>query len=512
MICKSIPQYQVLIFLSKPHAEMKYITTSLLCLCLAASLFVSCKKNDSKEKPEPVKNPPGVTDFTATGTFNDTVTITGTNFSTKIESIEVKFGEAKAEVISTTTGKILVRVPENIKSAKSKITVTVEGVAVASNSEFTLKKPKIMKSPEFAKLDSIIVLEVKNFHPNAALNKLSIDGKEISNAEFLPGLVKFKIPKGYYPENIATLKFTMLDYETEQKIPVKRDMWKLLAASFPIVPKNDFVTKYSFVINNNAYVISSGLIKSATRVWKFNTDFYDWVKVGDSTFNLYEGAGVVNTSTHAYLFTLNKLIRYNPATNEWTPLKNAPTSIINPAMFVVGNSLFIGLGNGDPSDSRNSDFYRYDISSDNWTKISPYPVRNSDTQYHNPIAFVINDLAYVGNGSYKEIQENFFSYNAVSDKWNKVQDYPITTTSGNSFSWAGKGYSLGGFTYYDKEKKENSKLIYQYNPLDNKWTKHSILEEDDLTPVDSFFSFIVDGKVYVGTRQNKIYVANLEDL
>ncbi len=488
---------------------MKPVLNSLLCLCLAACLFVSCTKDKPKEQPQPVKNPPGVTEFTLTGTFNEDITITGTNFGTKKELIEVKFGDAKAEVISSTSEKIIVKVPESIKSSKSKITVTVEGLTVVSASEFTLKKPEINKTPEFAKLDSVVTFEVKNFHPQAAQNKIFIGGKEITNAEFLPGSVKFKIPKGSYPDNTATLKFKMLDYEVEKKISVKRDIWKLTGIPIPTSWTPDYFTRHTFVIDNKAYVIAGHDIPD---VWMLNKDLLAWEKVGrptgDNAFYFGEG-GLVYNSTHAYLLSWEwdrKFVRYNPKTNEWIFLKDPPVPFTNPAMFIFGNSIFVGLGGEWPI----RHFYRYDIGTDTWAAISPYPGKDLDGI---PFAFVIGDLAYVGAGSSRKDQDQVFSYNAVTDKWSEVQNFPIETRSGNSFSWAGKGYVWGRNPGDEGYLRDGySRSVYQFNPTDNKWVKHSMLEEGYLLSLESLFTFILNGKVYVGTTQNGIHVANLDDL
>ncbi len=484
---------------------MKTITTSLLSLCLAASLFISCKKDKEKPKPEPqqepVKNLPDINDFTPTGTFKDTVTITGTYFSTKIESIEVKFGDAKAEVLSSTTSKIIVRVPENVKNSQSEITVAVGGLVVASNSQFILKKPEITKMPEFAKLDSVTTFAVKNFHPNSGQNKVLVNGNQVATAEFLPGLVKLKIPKGSYPDNIATIDFKMLDYRIEKKIPIKRDIWKLLPSLLPL--NNGIIN--SFVIDNTAYLLTRDF--EGTIIYKFNSSDFSWQKLEKP----FRRSGVVTaTSTHAYLFYGNTLVEYNPNTNEWVLKKEAPFSIEEPAIFSVGNSLYVGLGDDTHSGSSNYDFYRYDIDKDTWNQVSSYPAQDEEFKRMHPTAFVINDIAYVAKEADYRTRKDFFTYNYLTDTWIGIQDSPTAFQAADSFTWNGKGYVAGAD---NNASPDFPNYIYQYSPAADKWIEHS-------SPGGPYiyieFLFVVDGKAFAGLYngnddQFKLYAADLND-
>ncbi|MEC7264555.1 MAG: IPT/TIG domain-containing protein, partial [Bacteroidota bacterium] len=106
----------------------------VLLFTIAFVLIWSCGKDDD---PKPMDTMPTIIDFNpASGPVGTQITIHGTHFSATPAENEVKFGNVAANVAIATSTKIIVTVPEG--AITSKISVTVEGETVTSDSEFTV--------------------------------------------------------------------------------------------------------------------------------------------------------------------------------------------------------------------------------------------------------------------------------------------------------------------------------------------------------------------------------------
>ena len=73
------------------------------------------------------------------GTFNDTVTITGSNFSHEKVFNHVHFNEFEAKIISSSTSEIKCLVPEKLINEINQIRITSDGNTIQFNKDFILK-------------------------------------------------------------------------------------------------------------------------------------------------------------------------------------------------------------------------------------------------------------------------------------------------------------------------------------------------------------------------------------
>jgi hypothetical protein len=82
---------------------------------------------------------PVITGFSpASARRNETVTITGNNFSQDLNRLKVLFGSTAATIISATPESIVCMVPHNLQTQQSKITVQLAGQSISSTTNFTL--------------------------------------------------------------------------------------------------------------------------------------------------------------------------------------------------------------------------------------------------------------------------------------------------------------------------------------------------------------------------------------
>ncbi|WP_196988945.1 Kelch repeat-containing protein [Panacibacter microcysteis] len=100
----------------------------------------------------------------------------------------------------------------------------------------------------------------------------------------------------------------------------------------------------------------------------------------------------------------------------------------------------------------------------NWIKRSTFEgVARSEA-----VAFVINDLAYVGTGyDGEERLQDFWSYNAALNSWEQKATFPgVARSSAAGFSTGTNGYIATGYDGTNKLKD-----CWQYNATSNEWVQ-----------------------------------------
>lgn len=161
---------------------------------------------------------------------------------------------------------------------------------------------------------------------------------------------------------------------------------------------------------------------------------------------------------------LNDLWEYDPDTDTWTELASCPcVGRSHPAMVMVGDKIYVGLGEGEFGDLK--DWWEYDISTDTWTEKTEFP----STERHHPYYFGIGDYAYVGFGHHtSSIFNDFYRYDPETDTWLALNDFPDQgRVAGTQFSYNGRGYILSG------QGEDHSNLptgeFWEYDPNTDEW-------------------------------------------
>jgi hypothetical protein len=125
---------------------------------------------------------PVITDFDKkSGTWGDTITITGKNFRYKKEEVRVQLGDLYISVLSSTDTTIKIIVPFSFysNSEKTNIRVTIEGNTATSTDQFTYLKPQITSiHPLLGTFNDTIEITGNNFSisRDTNVNKISFNG------------------------------------------------------------------------------------------------------------------------------------------------------------------------------------------------------------------------------------------------------------------------------------------------------------------------------------------------
>src|SRR5690606_4342612 len=112
-------------------------------------------------------------------TFRDTMTITGEHFDSRLGKNVVKFGNVTAEIISSTRHELKVKIPDDIASSQSAISVISMLHESSSDSKFILKKPELNWFPSSGYAHEKVKLKGKNFHPVPHKNVVFCEGIKV---------------------------------------------------------------------------------------------------------------------------------------------------------------------------------------------------------------------------------------------------------------------------------------------------------------------------------------------
>jgi hypothetical protein len=173
---------------------------------------------------------------------------------------------------------------------------------------------------------------------------------------------------------------------------------------------------------------------------------------------------------------LNTVEEYDPATDTWTSRSSMPTARYSFATIVCQNRIYCLGGNtyrpkyGSPTTT--DAFEVYDPQTNNWTKMTPMPTKNS-------LDAVISyeDKIYFFGGGLNQV------YDTVSDTWENKTSMPTARKGLITNVVDDKFYVMG----------DGTNITEVYDPATDSWaTKASMPEAVYGSP-----SSVIDGKIYV---------------
>src|SRR6185312_10531327 len=127
----------------------------------------------------------------------------------------------------------------------------------------------------------------------------------------------------------------------------------------------------------------------------------------------------------------------------WTQKANFPGAARYYAVgFSIGHYGFIGCGT-DANNSYN-DFYKWDQTTNNWTKMVNYPGAGYE---YSPVAFSIEGKGYVGLGWGGTGENDFWRFDTITNNWTRMASFPGSgRDDANWFVIGHKAYIISGST------------------------------------------------------------------
>lgn len=177
-----------------------------------------------------------------------------------------------------------------------------------------------------------------------------------------------------------------------------------------------------------------------------------------------------------------KLFKYNPATNAWTPVANAPSGILfqDTDTFLIGHKCYF-------MDLYTGNIHEYDADLDQWSLRAPFPGGPN----FSFAAFSINGFGYI------KINNQLWKYNPTLDQWNLESTFPgLAELSSIRFVQNDKAYLVCG---YDGIHTNVVKETWEYDPATNSWLQ---LEDFIGTARRYSTSFTIGNRCFFGTGTN----------
>ncbi|GGH14248.1 Kelch repeat-containing protein [Mucilaginibacter phyllosphaerae] len=284
------------------------------------------------------------------------------------------------------------------------------------------------------------------------------------------------------------------------------------STDFEGVPRNGAI---GFTISDFAYVGTGYDGDDRLKdMWKFDPDKKTWFKLADFPGKARSNAVAFSINDKGYVGcgydgddALKDFWEYNPATDTWRQIADFPTTQgrYDAVAFAVGSKGYVGTGK-DNDDKDQQDFYSYDAGSNQWQKINSIGIKRSGA-----FALVINGVAYVGggtnNGSYAS---EFYMFDQQSGAWvekkdlNRADDddndddsddddYNISRENTMAFAIADKGYITCGQSSGAKND------TWRYDVNKDLWTEVDAFEGANR---EYGVAFSLKGLGYVTTGNN----------
>lgn len=172
---------------------------------------------------------------------------------------------------------------------------------------------------------------------------------------------------------------------------------------------------------------------------------------------------------------------------EWfrsTVFQGEPVS--GAANFVVGNEEFV-VGGLLKTREVKADVWAFNGSS--WSRKADLP----GAARQMAVGFSIDDVGFVGTGYDGNVAlKDFYRYDASTNTWTEIAEFPGEASFGAvAFSLGNYGYVGLGGTPTDRTFSD----FYRYDPSNDTW---SAVETPFAYKKAFAFSFVIDGKAYVG--------------
>jgi N-acetylneuraminic acid mutarotase len=230
-------------------------------------------------------------------------------------------------------------------------------------------------------------------------------------------------------------------------------------------PNVNLYNMVAFTIGNKGYIMKPSYPQGGfweydfvQNTWMRKADFPGFSRYDPACFSIgnkgYIVGGWKNIDTY-----LSETWQYNQSTNTWSqkasigsPGRASATGFtINNKGYIVCGRVLIG-GNEDYAKG----LLEYDPSLNSWSFKAIFPGEGRE----KTSAFVIGDKAYVGAGGtnwFTTIFQDFYRYNAATNSWIKVADFPFAAWSFFGFSINSRGYCVANFG-------SHGNIMYKYTP------------------------------------------------
>lgn len=430
--------------------------------------------------------------FPLSGTFGDTITLSGSNFCVDSLYSRVYFNNKRAQIVVMSRDHYKVIVPPENNITPAEIQIKYFNY-FSYNEQFTLDQAVIENiSSQKVVVGSTLLISGKNFNPASGMTTVEIGGINatvISCSESeMEVLVPTSLDPGNYDFSLTTLPGSPVIWSGTLEIFAR---WRRLK-DFPGEARTGAA---GFCANGKGYLVAGKeqSFSLLSDTWEYDPVADQWTEKANFLKQLtimtgltLNNTGYVTMGKISSSYNLN-LYCYNPVNDSWTTKATKPgsgSSMKSPGFVIDEKAYFTEYFN----------LYEYNATTDKWNQKSSLPISG---YFGGGVAFTIGSKGYFGIGDHigNGYINSFYEYNPTSDTWTKKADFPGEPRgSATGFSLPnGKGYVGMGFI---ENGRRYLKDMWEYDPVTNQWTR--IEDFPGLERYDPVV-FIINSKAYIVT-------------
>ena len=463
---------------------------------------------------------PTITDFNPKkSVFGSTIQISGTNFLSNRNSLQVKFGTSTAEIISVLDDLITVKAPLELDREVSKISVEMNNLTVTSENNFTLNLPKLSSfQPQTTTFGAEVELTGDLFTTGKKYLKVFVDEYQAEITSLTDNRISFIVPDSVnnrtssvkidingieiYSDRELSIAKLILDDFAPHKVTTGSS-FTVSGNNFSPIPENNKI-----LIGNVKGQVLEASVNSLTIQLPFQDtliyldreltlsvevmndiqSFNDSLIVNDKWFRRADFPGsktsnanyfVADNMAYVGLNDTKELWQFNPDKDEWIKMSDFPGSIrINGAGFHINGNIYFGTGFANNKSL--NDFWQYNISTNSWSQKNNF----EGSERAQATGFSIHDRGYITSGYYDQAfvynhpDEDCWRFNPANDSWQEIESYGDlvwgsvdglaggTAVVTNGVAYYGLGWNFGNSIHGYEYK------VFQYNPnTETKWKR-----------------------------------------
>lgn len=450
-------------------------------------VYVTVAGNEVKSPVDFVLQSPSVEDFfPETGTFDDVITITGTNFNTIKEKNVVKFNDHPAEVIEASGTQLKVKVPSAITEKENTISVSVHLQSSNYPKQFVISPPSVSGiSADRGFIGDNLEITGNNFNPTVNGNIVMLAGCKATVLSATMTSITVSIAEGIYKSRSFNVEVIVAGQSAwSAGTFTLQDPW-LRKADIPMSNTFGVYVAAAFAVGGMGYVgLGSGAFEN--KFWRYNPEANTWSEIAPFPGN-YPRSGaasfVIGDKAYVGMGAYHKdFWSYDPQLNVWKRLADFPAEAFLFVGISVNGKGYVVTGN------ETENFWEYEPASDTWIMRSDYPGVFLPYVYPDT-GFELNGKLYIYSSDNSTGPNSFFEFDPSTGVWTPRAEVDTEFSNGET------GFSANGFGYVRAEL-----FFHKYDPATDSW--EMILDDYGPPGYRSYsLTFQIDGKVYFGGGQ-----------
>lgn len=486
------------------------------------SITVATQNTESSNQFEIIK--PTITNVNpTTGTWGNTVTISGENFGNSISANIVKFNDAQATIVSASSNEIRVLVPNNLLNKNSILSVqaiTTDNIIVEHNTQFTLDAPAITSfTPEEGKSKSQITIYGENFNPLPDNHIVRFGDRLVEVLSATSNQLVVKLPTSLIDSDVE------IQIDLAEQSCFSSQLFHIISPwrRLEDYPGGNTANATGFAVLNKGYVgLGEEQLGHIKPIWEYNPTTNSWTQPtefywpGDGIYGPYVNMISFVIDNYAYVglgsrggwpqAPEGKIRKYTPSSNIWIDVMGIGN---NPSVYATDGAVsYTANGKGYVTTGREKDvsnqfpfdgpisskMWEYDPSTDTWVRKKDLPA----TGRWEATGFSIESKLYLMGGapcrgcSGESLLSDFWEYDTSSDTWIRLSDFPGgRRMMSTGFVINEIGYIMGG-----SEGNAFFNDFWMFRQDTKTWIQ---LENFPGGTKAAATNFVLNGKAYIGT-------------